>query len=467
MLVLALGPLRRELRRALPSGVDVIEAEARDAVAVLASRAEEDVLVIDPALVGAFEFRSPCTAGGGIAGGCALEAGGRVRFGAVFSAAVHGPYASEAIGLVESPASAPERRPAPDAIDAVNAGAYVVDRAAFVAAGGFDPHFGEPWRTYDLCLRLRERGAPVRWEATLAFHIVERPAGPGAPVDRRDFDRRYGARMATRVDFETPARGAIRRAVRLPLGQHEIHAIALPPVELIVVGDGDVNPWRAATEVKIARVRDGRGDGFKLLREALRTRADRYLAVVDAGLPPPERWLERMLVDLESAANTCAVRERGRTLIALGRIPLDVHLPASAASLDAALEAFLREASTRGRVVRGTSFAPVSTSEPRSAAPSTSVIVLAHSTENIHEYAFDKLYGGDLETDYHVVVPTARPELLARLRNYSTLDVIADESRNFARGLNAALARSRGDLIALIADDFYPSADWLDILRGA
>ncbi|MBV8601297.1 MAG: hypothetical protein JO359_07010, partial [Candidatus Eremiobacteraeota bacterium] len=341
--------------RAVPKSFRVLESTPEGALAAVQACAEESVLILEceaAATPQTFAAASQLDPRGGIVGGCTTEPGQGVRFGTVFATVPFGPWAVEPFAMIDQRGAG--SRAAAEAIDAVVAGAYLVDRAAFVAAGGFDPVLGSPWRTFDLCARIRAGGGAVRWDPSLTFNAEIRPPPAGDAVDRRDFVRRWSEALAARFDLEAPALGTIRRPVRLALGQRELLSIALPPVEVAICGDGPLQPAkvRASTRVRLASVRDVRAEGAETyLASLLASRSDRYLALVEASALMDDRWLERMLVELEFAANVAAVREDGRTLLALARIPLDVQ-PKAAMPYPQALDDVLERAAGRGKVIR-------------------------------------------------------------------------------------------------------------------
>ncbi|MBV8074725.1 MAG: glycosyltransferase family 2 protein, partial [Candidatus Eremiobacteraeota bacterium] len=459
--------------RAVPKSFRVLEAAAGDALDVVRGCTEERVLILEaeaaatPQTFAAAEQIDPR---GGIVGGCAREAGVGTRFGTIFAGVPYGPSPVEPFALIDQTGGSV--RPQVDAIDAVVPGAYLVDRAAFVAAGGLDPVLGTPWRTFDLCVRIGENGGVVRWDPSLTFNLETQPPPATDAIDRRSFGTRWGDALAARFDRETPARGTIRRPIRLPLGQREVVTIPLPPVDVGIYGDGELAPakLRTTTRVRLASVRDLRAPGAAgtYLASVLGSRSDRYLALVDAAAPLDEDWLERLLVELEWAANVCAVREDGRMLVALARLPLDVQTSPEASPAQS-LDAIASGAVRRGKAVRDLrpGATPTHVARRSSQELGVSVIVVAHSEDRYHRTSFEALYAADLAVDYHVIATPARAAAMAALRTYPTLDVIVDDSRSLGPGVNAGLLRARGDVAIVIGDDFHPPPHWIDLARRA
>lgn len=441
--------------RAMPKDLLVTQAGARDSLEwarELPSSVRSVLVVETNAQLGAqaFSVARSLDSRGGILGGCANEADGSRRFGSVFASVPFGPYEVEPFAVVyrgETGAA-----PGAEAIDAVVPGAYLVDRAAFVDAGGFEEAISSPWRVYDLCARLRARGKPVRWDSTFSFVLEGAVPASSDASDHRNFMRAWGASLAARFDLETPARGTIRRTVRLPLGQREMVTIPLPPTDVVLCGDGPLTPnrIRASTRAHRLSVRDARGEPSRalgVLGKALRGRSDRYLAVIDAAAEIEDGWLERILVELEARPALRGIRHASHAVLALPRIPLDVQLDVEAPSALQAAESLL--ASRR--------------KEPNS----MSVVYVAHVRTDYHVTSFEGVYGGELDIDYHVVATSSRPATLDLLRAHPTLEVIVDDSRGMATGVNAALARCAGDIIVVLGDDFYPPPNWLAIIREA
>jgi GT2 family glycosyltransferase len=275
---------------------------------------------------------------------------------------------------------------------------------------------------------------------------------PIEAVDRRNFIRRWSNALAPRFDLETPVRGAIRRTVRTALGQREVVMVALPATEVILYGDGPLSPNALRSTIRAQRVSitDARGEdprSMKALRDALGSRADRYVALVDSTKTPPAGWLERMLVQLESRPNVRGVREESCALLAVSRIPFDMNPPQHEASVVRAVDRLLGPRAPAGRKL--------------------SIVMVAHARADIHRTSFEGIYGGQLDVDYHAVVSAAKPDVIALLKAHATLDVLVDESRGMAKGINTALARSTGEIVIVIGDDFYPPPGWFDIVREA
>ena len=452
--VLFLGSPNSSSSRAVPADLAAYECRSDDAGEIARNIDAKQLLVIESdayANAQTFAAARSLDCEGGILGGYVQEPDGTRRFGAVFASVEFGPYAVEPFPLIDPRGSAAQQ-PQSDAIDVIAPGVFVIDRECFRAAGGFDGKLASPWRVYDLCMRVREAGKPVRWSSRLGFGVEVGVVRVTDAVDRRDFSRKWQNRLRTRFDLDTLARGAIRRVVRSPLGQRDVVTAPIPPTEIVLYGGGALTPKtvRATTRAQRVTVTDARGDdaaGLQALRQALRTRSDRYVALLNATSTPEEGWLERMLVELESRPNLRGIRTNGTAAIALPRLPLDMNPPAETDSMSHALDAVFAKRPVAGR--------------------SLSIVLVAHANTPIHRTSFESIYAGELEIDYHAVVTPARPDSVAALKSHSTLDVIVDESRGMAAGVNTALARARGDVVIVIADDFYPPPGWLETVREA
>lgn len=469
--VLLLGTANATALRALPHGLEVHETAAADALELARTLSLTRLLIVEPeARIPAQTFLAAAQieTDGGIVGGCAFS-DGMLQFGSVFSSVPFGPYAMDPFPLVDVTGGAQRERPSAESIDAVAPGAYLVDRLAFIEVGGLEPNLGTPWRAYDLCLRFRDAGKRMRWDGALAFVLDGGLARSGEAADHRDFMRRWGQHLVSRFDLEMPSRGGIRRPLRLPFGQREAAAVAMPQVDVIVFGEGALTPnqIRISTRVRFGTVRDARGEqgrGIAALRDVLASRGDRYLLLVDASTELSDRWAERMLVDSEWATNVCAVYEPGRTLLSLSRIPLDVQPPVEAASVDAALGTMFDQLQSRARIVRGR---PVSASAVAQRRATVSVVVVAQSDEGFGRTSFEGIYTGDLGVDYHAVTTPARTGMLEFLKGYPTIRRIVDDSRNLAGGINAALSRAEGEIVVVVGDDFFPPRGWIEMVREA
>ncbi|HTX02623.1 MAG TPA: hypothetical protein VMD07_02995 [Candidatus Acidoferrales bacterium] len=466
---LFIGTASKATLRALPSAVVHATCSAAEAADVARNLNERTLVVVEPgAHVPAATFASaqnvdPC---GGLVGGCS-SSGTMLRFGSVFAAVPFGPYDVDPFALVDLTGGAQRERPDAEAIDTIAPGLFVVDRAAFVELGGLDPVLGSPWRAYDISLRFRSAGKAVRYERTLVFALESSLATPSEAADRRDFMQRWKDRLAPQFDLDMPMRGGVRRSVRLPLGQRESAAIPVPMVDVVLYGEGTLTPnsVRISTRVRLASIRDGRAgeaEALDLLRNALRTRADRYVVLLRADAGLDARWLERMIVEVESTANLCGVSDAGRTLLSLSKIPLDVQPPPDATQVDPAIEQILENVQRRSRIVRGRKPAPAVRSEQRIPV---SVVLVAHSNAEFGKTSFEGTYAGDLGVDYFAVGTPARPKMLDFLKGYPTIDNIVDDSKSLGAGLNTALARATGDIIVVIGDEFFPPREWISMLR--
>lgn len=452
--VLFLGTSNLSSSRAVPADLTVYECRSHDACDTARNIDARHLLVVEPdayASAQTFAAARSLESDGGILGGYVQEPDGTRRFGAVFATVEFGPYGVEPFPLID-PRGGAAQQPQSDAIDVVAPGVFVIDRECFCAIGGFDSTLSSPWRVYDLCMRIRDAGKPVRWSSKLGFGVEVGVVRVTDAVDRRDFSRKWENRLRARFDLDTPARGVIRRVVRSPLGQRDVVTIPIPPTEVVLYGDGALTPKlvRTTTRAQRVTVTDARGEdgaGLHAFRQALRTRSDRYVALLNAATTPEEGWLERMLVELESRPNLRGIRKNGTAAIALSRIPLDMNLPSQMDSVPHAIDAVLSKRPIAGRTL--------------------SIVLVAHSTTPIHRTSFESIYAGELEIDYHAVVTPARPDSVAALKSHATLDVIVDESRGMAAGVNEALARARGDVVIVIADDFYPPPGWLETVREA
>lgn len=455
LVVLFLGKPNLSSLRAVPAGIPVIESRPEDALDVAGGIDAKHLLVIDSyAYAGAQTFAAARSlqADGGILGGCATEADGTKRFGAVFAAVQFGPYDVEPFPLIDPRGTNGAAQPQRESIDVIAAGTFLIDREVFCELGGFDAALGSPWNVYDLCMRVRQSGKPVRWDPRLAFGVEVGIVPASDAVDRRDFVSRWGKRLSTRVDVDTLARGLIRRTRRTALGQRDVATLPIPPTDAILYGNGPATPKHIRDIVKAQRVSvdDARGEEsrcLQVLRDLLQSRSDRYVALLNAAAPPAEGWLERALIQIESRPLLRGVREGYNAVLALPRIPLDANPSPQAASISEAVDALLSPRAPAGKRL--------------------SVILVAHSRAAVHRTSFEAIYGGELEIDYHAVGTPERPESFGLLKTYPTLDVIVDESRGLAGGINTAFAHCQGDIVIVIGDDFYPPAGWLDVVREA
>jgi len=453
--VLFLGAPNLSSRRSVPRDVPVFESSPENVLAAVAAVDARQLLIVEPqGYAGPSTYAAALSldADGGILGGCQVEADGTRRFGAVFASVRFGPYDVEPFPLIDPRGKNALQQPQRNAIDVVCPGVYLVDRTALIEVGGIDPTLESPWRVYDLCMRMRAAGKSVRWDPRLTFSVEIGVVRPIEAVNRRNFIRRWSQALEPRFDLETPVRGAIRRTLRTPMGQREVVMVPLPPTEVILYGDGALSPsdLRSTTRAQRVSVTDARGDearSMRALRDALDTRADRYVALVDSTKTPRSGWLEQMLVQLESRPNARGVCEEGCALLAVSRIPFDMNPGPDERSVQQAVARLLRPRAAAGRTL--------------------SIVLVAHTRADVHRTSFEGIYGGELDVDYHAVVSASKPDLVKLLKSHATLDVLVDESQGLAKGINAALKRCTGEIVIVIGDDFYPPSGWFEIVREA
>jgi GT2 family glycosyltransferase len=469
--VLFIGTASMATLRAVPHGLEHTTCSAAESREAARNSQADRLLIVEAGThlpSSSFVSAQNIDARGGLVGGCSVD-GSMLRFGSVFAQVSFGPYDMDPFALVDLSGGAQRERPDPEGIDTIAPGAFIVDRAAFVELGGLDPILGSPWRAYDISLRFRDAGKMVRYERTLTFVHESALATPTEAADRREFMQRWNARLTAHFDLDMPARGGVRRAVRLPMGQRDAAAQAVPPVDIILYGDGTLSPnsVRLSTRVRLAAIRDGRADESEavgLLRNALQTRSDRYIVLLRADAQLDSRWLERMIVEVESTANMCGVSEPGRTLLSLSKIPLDVQPAPDLSHMDPAIKQVLEGAQRRSRIVRGNTPQSIVRSEAR--VP-VSVILVAQSNAEFGKTSFEGTYAGDLGVEYLAVGTPTRSGMLDWLKGYPTIDLIVDDSKNLGVGLNIALARAKGDIVVVMGDEFFPPRDWITMVRDS
>jgi len=467
--VLFIGTASTATLRALPHGFVHATCSAAEAVDVARNLHEQTLLIVEGGAqvpASTFACAQNIDARGGLVGGCSTD-GTMLRFGSVFAAVPFGPYETDPFALVDLSGGAQRERPDVESIDTITPGLFVVDRAAFVELGGLDPVLGSPWREYDISLRFRSAGKLVRYERTLAFGIESSLATPSEAADRREFMQRWSDRLTAHFDLDMPVRGGVRRSNRLPMGQRESIAIQVPAVDVILYGKGTLTPnsVRISTRVRLASIRDGRAseaEALDLLRNALRTRSDRYLVLLRADAALDARWLERMIVEVEAAANLCGVSNAGCTFLSLSNIPLDIQPSPDETEIEPAIEQVLDDVAARSRIIRGRKPVRAVRSQQRAAV---SVILVAHSNAEIGKTSFEGTYAGDLGVDYFAVTTPARSKMLEFLKGYPTINRIVDDSKSLGAGLNTALARATGDIIVIIGDEYFPPREWISMVR--
>lgn len=463
-------------------GSDSGDARAR-AAAVLAVAGADDVAAAVRAsdtpyvlllasgarpLAGAFGgLSSALGTGTGVIGGATHMAGTRL-FGWMLAPASCGPLPFElapiAAPVAEARAEARVRGP----VDVVAPGMVLVARELLLEPLPADPVAA----LVELCSRARAANRDVVCRPSFA---CEAP-----PLDADDRGRAAALRaLAERrpelIGVHRLPPGArrtdVEREVRLSGGRRARARMLLPPLTVLVYGDGGQLAARRARDLApgaIVRIAD---DPAATLRAEMRVRGDRYVLLTDAARLPGQAAFDALVAALESApyvalaAPDAAALDGSCVLIALARFPQ--HVEPAGATLPAAVAALVDGAQALRRAVRAPGFVA------RDAAPpvvrDASIVFLASSLPEIMRITFDALVPAVRSGDEIVAVCAANAGTTHRLlAAYPHVRVTTDDADPLlCDAANRAFGAAARDLIVLVADDVLLPAGALDRLRDA
>jgi hypothetical protein len=267
-------------------------------------------------------------------------------------------------------------------------------------------------------------------------------------------------------------RRAVERIVRLPGGRRVRVRMAMPPITVLVHGEGaDRTASRAQRLLpSVASVRAVL-DASAALRAEMRVRSDRYVLIADASSLPDADALERLVAALEdppfaALAAPDAEALNGRcVLIAAGRFPQ--HVEASGESLASAIASLVAACAALRRDVRapGFRFGGVPPPPKRQA----SAVFLASSLPEISRMSLDAVLTGlrPGETATAALGGHAQTSRMM-LSAYPQVRTEADPADPLlTAALNRALGAAVGDVVFVIADDVLLSNGTLERLRSA
>ena len=448
---------------AVDGAADVAEA-ARAATAPY-------VLLLAPGarpLPGAFGgLHSALGANSGVVGGAAHAAGTR-SFGWMLAPAPCGPLPFELVPIAATVAEAGADARARGAVDVVAPGMVLAARDLLL-----EPLPGDPVAALvELCARARASGRDVVCRPAFACE-----APPLDADDRGRFaalralaERRPELIGTHRLPLWT-RRTHAEREVRLEGGRRMHMRIPLPPLTVLVHGNGAELAARRARELAPATVARAVDEPAAALRAELRVRGDRYVLLASAAMLPDRAAFDALVAALESAPFVAAAAPDARALdgscvlLALARFPQ--HLEAAGASLPAALDTLLAGATALRRAVRAPGFVPHDIAPP---APRRATIVfLASSLPEIMRVTLDAVVPAARFDDEIVAVCAANADTTRRiLAVYPQLRVATDESDPLlCDAANRAVAEASRELIVIVADDVLLPAGALDRLRDA
>ena len=451
----------------------VIPVDGPAAVAAAAATATDPyVLLLAPGarpVAGAFSgLAAALEAQPGVVGG-ATCAGGVRHFGWMLAPERVGPLRFAlvpiAAGISEAGIDAAVRGP----IDVVAPGMLLARRELVLRRLPADPVAA----LVELSARARETGRDVVCRPGFACE---------APIAGAD-DRGRLAALRALADarpeldgaFRLPLgmrRRAIERMIRLPGGRRARTRIAVPPLTVLVHGDG-----AAAAADRMRRLHPAvvasraAADPAAALHSELRVRGDRYVLVAAADRLPDADGLDRLIAAIEEtcwvalAAPDAGALDGACVLIAPGRFPQ--HVEAEGATIAAALESLIASAGALRRAVRAPGY--VQPAPPPPPPRTAAAIVLASSLPEIARMSLDAVLTGLRPGEDATAALGAHARTMARLlAAYPQVRVETDPADPLLTGaLNRTLGAARADLLFVVADDVLLASGTFERLRSA
>ncbi len=206
-------------------------------------------------------------------------------------------------------------------LDIVTGACLLTPRELFTALGGFDPTYWNGYEDVDYCLRVRERGLRVIYEADATLLHLESQSGVQRKrrlsYNLQTLAARWGSRVEPDHNFYL-LRGAQLRREMFPDNARAFSTVALPPVTVVVHGSdaGEPEAFSAALAANHARIErlvrltagnaslavgapSADVDDVAAVRRLLEGRSDRYFAFVHAQSALAPGWLDELINAIE------------------------------------------------------------------------------------------------------------------------------------------------------------------------
>ncbi|HZT11299.1 MAG TPA: glycosyltransferase family 2 protein [Candidatus Baltobacteraceae bacterium] len=380
-------------------------------------------------------------------------------------------------------------------------------RALYLELGGLDEGFWNGYEDIDYCLKVRDRGLRVVYQADAVLTHYESQSGVQRFRRVAWNSELLGRRWNGRVDAVDGSRhllkrGYNRREVRLARGSFYCESVENPPATILLHGaadrSSDAHFMRAlrANATPIDRIAYA-GSGQSAVQEAraqMELRGNRYLALVDTRCELREGWLDELVLEAEFGWNVGAAAYGSEldarcTLLSLRKYPQHCRLPQSD-TLDDAVREFLEAGLElrRGARVAAAALATLPPAQPRIApAPDVqrieerlrsvkarkrglvSIVMLSWNALNFTKIALDSIRRYT-SGPYEVIIVDngSDAETVSWLAAQSGIHVIYNaENRGYAAANNQAMAAARGEYVVLLNNDVILTEGWLDGLLAA
>ncbi|HVA27041.1 MAG TPA: glycosyltransferase, partial [Candidatus Baltobacteraceae bacterium] len=407
---------------------------------------------------------------------------------------------------------------------AVTGACLVTRRDLYVELGGLDETFWNGYEDIDYCFKVRERGLRVVCDGEAVLYHFESQSGAQRFRKTLWNCEHLVARWAGRVSFDAVTllleRGMTRHVARGSRGRGDAMALPIPPIVAVVHGDLAENEREAfearlrASMAPISSIVWAQGEAaFDRVQQALQVRGFRYAAFVDARASLANGWLDELIRQLETSANTAAATynpdaplgENVRvfapdarcTLLSLKRFPAHVRLRRHD-SWDGMIADFVLQIMPCAQGTRGVA-GPIATLPPAASDPSfermhgrelktlwkddagaietalapalrargmVSIVTLSWNAPKYTMKALESIRAFTSEPYEVILVDNgSNEETLATLRAIDDPHVrilYNPTNRGYAGGNNDGIVASRGEYVVLLNNDVIVTDGWVD-----
>ncbi|HKU69055.1 MAG TPA: glycosyltransferase family 2 protein [Candidatus Baltobacteraceae bacterium] len=408
----------------------------------------------------------------------------------------------------------------------VTGACLVTPRALYAELGGLDEGFWNGYEDVDYCLKLRDRGLHVVYDAGAALTHFESQSGAQrfrkVAWNVARLAQRWNGKVVYDAQNAAIRRGIVRRVSRPAPGIEDIEFMPIPTTTIVCFGETDDRPalekMLRANRAPVQRVMFvPQGDAVSAARAEMEVRGDRYLAFVDARSRLQSGWLDELVAqvefsrncaaatyapELELSQNTCAFTADARcTLLRLAKLPAHLRLeefPTLSGSLaDLLVRALQAGAGTRGSAIalgelpeldddplfarqHGVSLRGAVSNDlarveaalrarPGRRSGLVSIVMLSWNAPQFTKMALESIRAYTAG-EYEVIIVDngSGPETVDWLRTLSDVRVIFNPTnRGYAGGNNQAIAAARGEYVVLLNNDVIVTQGWLEGLLGA